>query len=420
MDCMRKIKKVILGLLLCCLVLSACGDRQPTVTMTDAVTAKTEDTLTPLTIDTEFSVIPTDTATRIHVVAVGDNIGHDSVDATAAALASGDKKYDFTEIYAGVAELVSAADIAFVNQEAPVGGEELGISGYPNFNAPREAVEGLMRTGFNVFNIANNHMLDKGEKGYVNTIAYFNTLPVTMIGGYTASDYDNIRIVESKGVRIAFLSYTTLVNSGHIHDLPASSTYIIPYANANDIRRQVALAKESADVVIASFHWGTENAFTQTTEQTRYAKLCADLGVDVVLGHHSHVVGDVEYLTGESGNRTLVAYSLGNFCGTMLNIRNNVGLMLVFDIVRDADGIITVENAVVEPTVSHYKTDTAKTDRQGLAVRYDSRVYLLRDYTERLATEHGAHNWDSFTFDGIKKLVTDHVSAEFLPDFLQS
>lgn len=420
MDRMRNMKKAMLGLLLFCLVLSGCGDRQPTVTTVSSVTAKTEDTLAPLTIDTEPPASPADAETRIHVVAVGDNIGHDSVSATAAALASGDKKYDYTEIYAGVSARASAADIAFVNQEAPVGGEELGITGYPNFNAPRETVEGLMQAGFNVFNIANNHMLDKGEKGYVNTVAYFNTLPITMIGGYTASDYDNIRVVESEGVRIAFLSYTTLINSGHIHDLPASSAYIIPYANADDIRRQVALAKERADVVIASFHWGTEDVFGQTAEQTRYAKLCADLGVDVVLGHHSHVVGDVEYLTGESGNRTLVAYSLGNFCGTMLNIRNNVGLMLEFDIVRDADGIITVENAVAEPTVSHYKTDTARTDRQGLAVRYDSRVYLLRDYTEQLAAEHGAHNWDSFTFDGIKKLVTDHVSSAFLPDFLQS
>ena len=103
----------------------------------------------------------------------------------------------------------------------------------------------------------------------------------------------------------------------------------------------------------------------------------------------------------------------------MLNIRNNVGLMLEFDIVKDTDGAITVENAVVEPTVSHYKTDTSKTDRQGLAVRYDSRVYLLRDYTEALANEHGSHNWDKFTFADMKKLVTDHVNAEFLPDFLK-
>lgn len=410
-------KKFLPLLLFVCILLSACGEKQPQVTTDMSSATSSADTLAPLTIDTEPVVTPTET--RIHFAAVGDNIGHDSVDATAAALATGGKKYDFTEIYVGIAGRAKAADIAFVNQEAPVGGEELGISGYPNFNAPHEAVEGLMGAGFDVFNIANNHMLDKGAKGYINTIEYFNTLPVTMIGGYTKSDYDNIRTLECKGVKIAFLSYTTLVNSGHAGDLPASSEYIIPYANEADIRRQVALAKDCADVVIASFHWGTEDAFKATAEQTKYAKLCADLGVDVVLGHHSHVVGDVEYLAGESGNRTLVAYSLGNFCGTMLNIRNNVGLMLEFDIVRDADGVITVENAVVEPTVSHYKTDTSKTDRQGLAVRYDSRVYLLRDYTEALANEHGSHNWDKFTFADMKKLVTDHVNAEFLPDFLK-
>ena len=190
-------KKFLQLLLFVCILLSACGEKQPQVTTDMSSATSSADTLAPLTIDTEPVVTPTET--RIHFAAVGDNIGHDSVDATAAALATGGKKYDFTEIYAGIAGRAKAADIAFVNQEAPVGGEELGISGYPNFNAPHEAVEGLMGAGFDVFNIANNHMLDKGAKGYINTIEYFNTLPVTMIGGYTKSDYDNIRTLECKG-----------------------------------------------------------------------------------------------------------------------------------------------------------------------------------------------------------------------------
>lgn len=405
-------------------LLCACGKKEPESSsdLSDPSTTEPQVTLITAKTDpqtTEQTLPPEPTETRITFAAAGDNIPHDSVIETARKDATGSAEYDFSKIYAGVADLISSADIAFVNQESPVGGDDLGVSGYPSFNAPRAQVEYLIELGFDVFNIANNHMLDKGAKGYTNTVDYFATLPITMIGGYTKSDYDNLRIVECKGVKIAFLSYTTFINYGHRNDLPASSAYLIPYADSADITRQVGLAKAGADVVIVSFHWGTEDEFGITAEQKKLAKLCADLGVDVVLGHHPHVVGEVAYLTGESGNQTLVAYSLGNFCSTMLYAKNMVGEILTFDIVKDAEGAIRVENALVNPIVSHYQTDTAKKDNQGLYVRYASRLYLMEDYTEALANEHGSQNWGKFTFDTLKKYVTDHTDAEFLPDFLK-
>lgn len=417
-------KKKFSAVCIClCIVLSlgACGNTEPPVS-TDETTATTEATLAPITLMTEPSQttkpqLPRET--RIRVVAAGDNIAHDSVVQTARTDAAGGKEYDFSKIYGGIADLIAGADIAFANQEAPVGGKELGISGYPNFNAPREMVDALIEVGFDVFNIANNHMLDKGEVGYVNTIAYFNSLPVTMIGGYTKRDYDRIRIVEEQGVKIAFLSYTTLINNGHKNDLPADSQYIIPYASVEDITRQVGLAKAQADAVIVSIHWGKENEFGVTSEQEKYAKLCADLGVDVVLGHHSHVVGKVEYVTGESGNETLVAYSLGNLCSTMLYGKNMVGEILSFDVVKKENGSVAVENVLVDPVISHYKTDTSKKDNQNLHVRYESRLYLLRDYTEALANSHGSQNWGAFTLAALKKFVTDTVSPVFLPAYMQ-
>ncbi len=417
---MKRIICIALGILFCFSFFS-CGQKpKPPVSESGKSSVTTEATLEPVTLNTEdTSLVSPVGETRIRFAAAGDNIPHDSVVATGAALAQDAQKYDFSAVFSGIRDLISSADIAFINQESPVGGADLGISGYPNFNAPKEMVEALMDTGFDVFNIANNHMLDKGAAGYINTIEYFNSLPVTMIGGYTKKDYDTIRIVEQSGVKIAFLGYTTLVNYGHVNDLPASSEYLIPYADTKDITRQVGLAKQQADVVIVSFHWGTEDEFGVTSEQSKYASLCADLGVDVVLGHHPHVVGGVEYLTGESGNKTLVAYSLGNLCSTMLYGKNMVGEILTFDIVRDADGVIHIENALVNPVISHYKTDTSKKDSQGLHVRYDVRLYLMEDYTEALAKEHGANNWGTFTFDTMKSYITDHTDAAFLPEFLK-
>ncbi len=412
-------RKVLI--ILCCIALAFCiiscsHENIPSVTEE----ATTEATLPNVTILTEAPktepLVPKET--RIRVVAAGDNIAHDSVIATARTDANGEEEYDFSKIYAGIKDLISSADIAFVNQEAPVGGKELGIAGYPNFNAPNEMVEELAKIGFDVFNLANNHMLDKGEKGYANTIKYFNSLPVMSIGGYTKSDYDDVRILDVDGVKIAFLSYTTLVNYGHANDISAASEYLIPYADTATITRQVNLAKDAADVVIVSMHWGDENVFDVTASQKKYAKLCADLGVDVVLGHHSHVVGGVEYIEGSEGGKTLVAYSLGNLCSTMLYARNMVGEILSFDIVKKDDDFI-IENVLVDPVISHYKTDTSKKDNQNLHVRYESRVYLMKDYTDELALAHGSQNWGAFTFATLKKFVTDTVDAQFLPDYLK-
>ncbi len=392
------------------LLLCSCGNSA--VTETERVTNGADVPIVPIT--EPVTEVPVPKETRISFLAVGDNIPHDSVINTAKSDATGDAKYDFSKIYDGISADVEKADIAFINQESPVGGESLGISGYPNFNAPVEMVEELVKVGFDVFNIANNHMLDKGEKGYVNTIEYFNSLPVTMIGGYTKSDYDSIRIIEEQGVKIAFLSYTTLVNSSHVNDISRGSEYIIPYANTEDITRQVGIAKENADVVIVSMHWGSENVFNATNEQKKYAKLCADLGVDVVIGHHPHVVGGVEWQTGEGGNKTLVAYSLGNFCSSQLYAKNMVGEMLKFDIVKDVDGHISIENAFVDGVVCHYKTDRARKDNQNLHVRYEVRMYMMRDYTEEMANAHGSQNWGGFSFSTLKSYITDNVPNEFI------
>ncbi|MBE6680226.1 MAG: CapA family protein [Ruminococcaceae bacterium] len=406
-------KNKLFALIICiCVLFTCCSCQNVEVTTAERTTNGADLPIEPITAPETYVEEPSEV--RISFLAVGDNIPHDSVINTAKNDATGNEKYNFSEIYKGIASDVNAADIAFVNQESPVGGEALGISGYPNFNAPHEMIDELISVGFDVFNIANNHMLDKGEKGYRNTVDYFNSLPITMIGGYTKSDYNNVRIVESKGVKIAFLSYTTLVNSGHANDISSGSEYIIPYANTADITRQVGIAKEQADVVIVSMHWGNENKFTIASEQTKYAKLCADLGVDAVIGHHSHVPGKVEWVSGESGNKTLVAYSLGNFCSSQLYAKNMIGEMLKFDIVKDVDGTISIENAYVDPVVCHYKTDTSRKDNQDLHVRYEVRMYMLKDYTEEMSNSHGSQNWGRFSFANLKAYITDVVSSEFL------
>lgn len=166
--------------------------------------------------------------------------------------------------------------------------------------------------------------------------------------------------------------------------------------------RQIGHARENADFVVVSIHWGTEEEFSPNAEQTRLAQLCADLGADVVVGHHSHTVQPAAWLTGKNGNRTLVAYSLGNFLSTMYYSQNMAGAMLSLTFRLSPAGERSVEEARIIPTVTHYSLE-----RDGL------QIYLLSDYSEELAKKHGSTLQNAFSYDILKRYY-NVIPAEFL------
>ena len=212
------------------------------------------------------------TVNRMSFVAVGDNLIHSTVYTDAKKLALGtDKEYNFIPMYENVADIIADADLAYINQEAPIAGRELGYSGYPMFNSPDEVGYDLKELGFDIVNVANNHMLDRYEEGYANTIDFFKNLDgITYIGGYeNEDDYNNIRIIEKNDISIALLAYTYGTNGV---TLPASSEMVIPLCNdsgTDEIDRQTKIAREKADIVIVSVHWGYEDNFTPNDLQQK-------------------------------------------------------------------------------------------------------------------------------------------------------
>jgi len=395
------------------------GDTPVTDPVTDPITEPVTDPVTdpisvPVTepatdpVTDPVTEPPAPTEKRLSFLACGDNIVHDAVREDAKKRANAENpNFNFYDMYAGVADIIGAADISFINMEGCVGGAALGYLGYPNFNAPNEIGEAFVKLGFDVVNLLNNHTLDYDEIGYKNTIAFFEDLPVLTIGGYRKSDYDNLRIIDRNGIKIAFLSYTTLMNYDSQtwlpRKLPAGSEYLISYAEDAAIKRQIALAREAADFVVVSMHWGDEDAYTPNSEQKRLARLCADMGADVVVGHHSHTVQPAEWLTGADGNKTFVAYSLGNFISTMHYSQNMAGAMLSLDFVIDENGEGHVEAPKLIPTVTHYSLK-----RDAL------QIYRMSDYSEALAKEHGSTLQNSFSYAILKKYITDALDDEFI------
>lgn len=354
----------------------------------EAISAETLDTL------------PVQTVT---FVACGDNLIHSTVFADAKTLAEGmDKEYNFLPMYEYVADTIAQADLAFINQETPFGGTSRPYSGYPLFNTPDQMGEDLITLGFDIIGLANNHMLDSTSKGYERTIDFWSEKEnVLSIGGYkNKEDFENIRIIEKNGVTIALLAYTYGTNG---LSLPKGSELVIPLAEDEVIDRQTKAARKLADCVIVSIHWGVEDAFTPNATQKRQAQLMADNGVDVIIGHHPHVLQPLTWLERADGGRTLCMYSLGNFLSGMMYSRNMVGGILGFTVTKTPVDV-SIDDVSFIPTVCQYNNRI-----RGF------KIYPFSQYTEELEKAHGAHKFDSgMSMKSMRSIIDKAIPNEYL------
>lgn len=309
---------------------------------------------------------------------VGDVLLHETV-SDSGRMEDGSYRYD--HLFQNVQEDIAAADIAIVNQEVILGGRELGLSGYPNFNGAFEVGDSLVRAGFDVVLHATNHALDKKEAGVRNCLNFWRTSypDMAVLGIYeSAASRDTVYVREVNGIRIAILNYTYGTNG---MSLPSDSPYAINLLEETTVRSDIARAKEAADFVIVTPHWGTEYTLTPDAGQKKWTQIFYDCGVDLVIGTHPHVIEPVEMVTGDRGNM-LVYYSLGNFINataeTGKGIANRVvGAMAQITVSMDDQGEAYISDYGVLPLVTHVRTGAGQIT-----------TYKLSDYTQILAEEN--------------------------------
>lgn len=328
---------------------------------------------------------------EITLVMVGDILLHTPV--AESALAE-DGSYDFSAVFSPLRETIEQADLALVNQEVILGGAELGISGYPAFNAPYELGDALVEAGFDIVCHATNHALDKGRRGLLNCIAFWEeSYPEIAVLGIheTQEDSGEIYVYEQDGLRIAVLNYTYGTNG---IALPSDMPFAVDMLDEAKVKNDLERAEELADFVIVCPHWGTEYVLEQTGAQEKWAAVFAENGADLVLGTHPHVIEPVEWV-----EDTLVYYSLGNFVnwtsGTGEGVANRmVGGMAQVTIGLDEGGEACILSYGVEPVVAHLE--------QGFG---GVTVYKLSEYTEELAGRNEIVKQDgSFSLEYCKQL----------------
>ena len=263
---------------------------------------------------------------QISIIMVGDILLHTPVEASAK---QEDGTYNYDAIFANTKDEIKAADLALVNQEVIIGGEELGISGYPAFNAPFEMGHDLVEAGFDVICHGTNHALDKGKKGLLNCLNFWadNYPDIEVLGVHdTQEDSEEIFVYEQDGIKIALLNYTYSTNGVPMPDDMPFAVDMLTDSNKDNIIADIRKAEEQADFTIVCPHWGTEYYLDVDSHQKKWTNIFLENGVDLVIGTHPHVIGPIEMVKDEeTGHEMLVYYSLGNFVNWTARFQIHIG-----------------------------------------------------------------------------------------------
>lgn len=242
--------------------------------------------------------------------------------------------YDYTACFAHVKDEISAADIAIGNFEVTLGGKP--YRGYPAFSAPDEYLTAIKDAGFDVLLTANNHCLDKGRKGLERTIGMLDSLRIPHAGTYTDSTVRKENyplLLEKNGFRISILNYTYGTNG-----LEIPPPYIVNYIDKDIIEEDIKAAKrQEPDAIIACMHWGEEYKSLPGKKEKELAGWLLGKGVTHIIGSHPHVVQPVEVRQDScTGQRHVIAYSLGNFISNMSLSGTDGGMMVKLEMTKDS------------------------------------------------------------------------------------
>lgn len=246
------------------------------------------------------AVAPADT---ISIALVGDIMLSRNV---AKDLAT--RNLDFTYPFKEAASMLQAADIAFGNLECPISGRGEAMEKKFLFNAPPEAVKGLAFAGFDLVSVANNHTLDYGAIAMDDTLRILGENSVLPLGATTKGAPQQPVIIERKGIRVGFLGYADPQSAfAYPKEFMAFDTRPAS-ADKEAIARDITALTPNADIIVVSFHWGTEYEKAPDARQTDLAQFTIDQGADIVAGHHPHVQQDATWY-----KNGLIIYSMGNF-----------------------------------------------------------------------------------------------------------
>ena len=241
----------------------------------------------------------------ITVLGAGDILVHPEL--WDQARRDGDGKRNFAAMFAQAKPTISAADLALCHLETVVAPPNGPFSGFPRFSVPQEIVSAIKSVGYDGCSTSSNHSLDQGYGGIKRTLDAMDRVKLGHAGTYrSAAEAERAKIYTVKGVKIAHLSYSKDFNG---LKFPVGQEWMANQIAPEKIAADAAAARAAgAEIVIASLHWGTEYENEPDVDQQTWARAVAQIpDVDMVFGHHAHVVQPVEKINGK-----WIVYGMGN------------------------------------------------------------------------------------------------------------
>ena len=286
--------------------------------------------------------------------------------------------YTFDPIFSYVEEYISGADYAVANLETTLAGTESGYhySGYPRFNCPDAIVDAAKNIGFDMLLTANNHCNDTGTVGLKRTLEIVADRELASLGTVLSAEEDRYRIVSINGIHVGMICYTygqlgepSSVNGLPIHSSMAANINIFDYSQTDRLYSEMEayiaeLRSLGADAVVLYIHWGDEYHIAHNARQAEIAQAMCDLGVDVIIGGHPHVLQPVDLLTSatDPAHKTVCVYSTGNFISNQRIVEMDLktghtedGMLFSFTLEKTADGTVRLVGAELIPTWVHLK-----------------------------------------------------------------
>lgn len=317
---------------------------------------------------------PEHVVSQATIAVTGDILMHLAV--TNSGLQS-DGSYNYDSIFQYIAPYVSEADYAVANLETTLAGSDMGYkySGYPAFNTPDEIVDALKKAGFSALLTANNHCYDTSEYGFLRTVRTVRSKGLTAMGTrenvsdpvYTVADINGIKVgmvcysyegqPDNPTAGVVYMNKNALSSTCGQLINSFLGTQLDPfYLEVRGILEQ--MKRDGAEATVMFIHWGIEYQTAPNAEQQQIAQQLCDMGFDVIVGGHPHVIQPVTLLTSrlDPDQKTVCLYSTGNAVSNQrikeMDLKTGHtedGMLLQFTFSKYSDGTVYLENADILP-----------------------------------------------------------------------
>ncbi len=296
--------------------------------------------------------------------------------------------YDFSPYFTHIADYLSAPDYMVANLETTLAALDNGYPyrGWPSFNCPDEIVYDLQAVGLDMFLTANNHTYDTSTVGFNRTQQIIEEAGLDHIGTKSSQEEKDYLVKEINGIKVGMVCYTYETeadkNSVRLNGgakLPSSVESRINTFHSDDLagfkgdlKQNIEdMQSDGAEAIVLYIHWGTEYQLKQGSSQERFAQTACDLGVDVIVGGHPHVIQPMDLLTSttDEDHKTVCLYSTGNFLSNqrlgnisyVKSAHTEDGIQFNFSFARYSDGTVRLEEVELIPLWVDMHTKNGKT-----------------------------------------------------------